>query len=214
MRRIWNNITKENSVFVLLLGLCPALAVTTTFEKSYVMGICVLFVLLCSNIIISLIRKLVPELVKIPVFILIIGTFVTLVEIILKNELPELYSVLNIYLPLITVNCIIFGRALEVASKEKIGVSILDAIGTGLGFTFALMILGFTREFFGNNALTIMSEEGVAKLTGSSLVFEKIIPNFIPINIMIKPAGAFLSLALLLALINYIRIRRKKHVSS
>lgn len=214
MKRIWNNITKENSVFVLLLGLCPALAVTTTFEKSYVMGICVLVVLLCSNIIISLIRKLVPELVKIPVFILIIGTFVTLVEIVLKNELPELYSVLNIYLPLITVNCIIFGRALEVASKENVGKSILDAIGTGLGFTFALMILGLTRELLGANMLTIMSREGLAKLTGSSLVLSDIIPGFIPINIMVKPAGAFLSLAFLLAFINYIKIRRKKHVSN
>ncbi len=213
MKRIWNNITKENSVFVLLLGLCPALAVTTTFEKSYVMGLCVLCVLLGSNIIISLIRKIVPELVKIPVFILIIGTFVTLVEIVLKNELPELYGVLNIYLPLITVNCIIFGRALEVASKENVGVSILDAIGTGLGFTFALMILGFTRELLGNNSITIMSSEGIAKLTGSSLALKNIFPNFIPINMMIKPAGAFLTLALLLALINFIRIRRKKHVA-
>ena len=208
MKRIWNSITKENSVFVLLLGLCPALAVTTTFEKSYVMGLCVLFVLLGSNIIISLIRKLVPELVKIPVFILIIGTFVTLVEIILKNELPALYSVLNIYLPLITVNCIIFGRALEVASKENVGKSILDAIGTGLGFTFALMILGFTRELIGSNTLTIMSADGISKLTGTSLIFKNIFPNFIPINILV------LTLALLLALINFIRIRRKKHVNN
>ena len=214
MKRIWNNLTKENAVFVLLLGLCPALAVTTTFEKSYVMGICVLFVLLCSNIIISLIRKIVPELVKIPVFILIIGTFVTVVEIILKNELPGLYSVLNIYLPLITVNCIIFGRALEVASKENIGISILDALGTGFGFTFALMILGFTRELLGNNSITLMSQEGLSKLTGRVLLLEDVIPNFTPINIMVKPAGAFLSLALLLALINFIKIRRKKHVSN
>ena len=214
MKRIWNSITKENSVFVLLLGLCPALAVTTTFEKSYVMGLCVLFVLLGSNIIISLIRKLVPELVKIPVFILIIGTFVTLVEIILKNELPELYSVLNIYLPLITVNCIIFGRALEVASKESVGKSILDAIGTGLGFTFALMILGFTRELLGSNMITIMSNEGIAKLTGSSLIFKNIFPGMINIDIMVKPAGAFLTLALLLALINFIKIRRKKNATN
>ena len=214
MKKIWNNITKENSVFVLLLGLCPALAVTTTFEKSYVMGLCVLFVLLGSNIIISIIRKLVPELVKIPVFILIIGTFVTLIEIILKNEIPGLYSVLNIYLPLITVNCIIFGRALEVASKENVGKSILDAIGTGLGFTFALMILGFIRELFGSNSITIMSQDGIAKLTGSSLAIKDVFPNFISIDMMIKPAGAFLTLALLLALINFIKIRRKKHVSN
>lgn len=214
MKKIWNNITKENSVFVLLLGLCPALAVTTTFEKSYVMGLCVLFVLLGSNIIISIIRKLVPELVKIPVFILIIGTFVTLIEIILKNEIPGLYSVLNIYLPLITVNCIIFGRALEVASKENVGKSILDAIGTGLGFTFALMILGFIRELFGSNSITIMSQDGIAKLTGSSLAIKDVFPNFISIDMMVKPAGAFLTLALLLALINFIKIRRKKHVSN
>ncbi len=214
MKKIWQGITKENSVFVLLLGLCPALAVTTTFEKSYVMGICVLFVLLGSNLIISLIRKIVPDLVKIPVFILIIGTFVTLIEIILKNEIPGLYSVLNIYLPLITVNCIIFGRALEVAAKENIYNSLLDAIGTGLGFTFALIILGFTRELLGSNAITIMSNDGLAKLTGTSLSFQNIIPGFIPINIMVKPAGAFLSLAFILALINYIKIRRNKNVSS
>ena len=214
MKKIWKNITKENPVFVLLLGLCPALAVTTTFEKSYVMGLCVLVVLLGSNIIISLIRKLVPELVKIPVFILIIGTFVTLVEIILKNELPELYSVLNIYLPLITVNCIIFGRALEVASKENVGKSILDAIGTGLGFTFALMILGFVRELLGSNSITIMSSDGIAKITGNILILKDVIPNFIKSDLMIKPAGAFLTLGLLLAFINFIRIRRKKNVSN
>jgi len=214
MKTIWNNITKGNSVFVLLLGLCPALAVTTTFEKSYVMGLSVLVVLLGSNIIISIIKKLVPDLVKIPVFILIIGTFVTLVEIVLKNELPNLYSVLNIYLPLITVNCIIFGRALEVASKESVWKSILDAIGTGLGFTLALMLLGATRELLGCNAITIMSRDGLAKLTGTSLVFKDIIPSFIPINMMVKPAGAFLTLSLLLALINFIKIRRKKHVSN
>ena len=214
MKRIWDNILKNNSVFVLLLGLCPALAVTTTFEKSYVMGLCVLFVLLGSNIIISLIRKLVPELVKIPVFILIIGTFVTLIEIILKNEIPNLYNVLSIYLPLITVNCIIFGRALEVASKENVGISILDAIGTGLGFTFSLMILGLVRELLGSNSITIMSQEGISKLTGSTVVFKEIIPSFNKINIMVKPAGAFLTLGLLLALINFIKIRRKKHVSN
>ncbi len=214
MKKIWNGITKENAIFVLLLGLCPALAVTTTFEKSYVMGLCVLVVLLGSNFIISLIKKIVPDLVKIPVFILIIGTFVTAIEIVLKNELPGLYDVLSIYLPLITVNCIIFGRALEVASKESVKNSILDAIGTGLGFTMALMIIGLVRELFGNNSITILSNDGLAKIFGQNLVIENVLPAFTPINIMVKPAGAFLALALLLAFINFMKSRRKKNVSN
>ncbi len=214
MKKIWSSITKENIVFVLLLGLCPALAVTTTFEKSCVMGICVLIVLVFSNVIISLIRKLIPDLVKIPVFILIIGTLVTVTEIFLKQELPELYKVLSIYLPLITVNCIILGRALEVASKENIGKSFLDALGTGLGFTFSLMLIGFVRELFGNNSLTIMSMEGVSGLTGYVLGYKDIIPNFTNINLMLNPAGAFLALGLLIALFNFIKIRRNKNVSN
>lgn len=214
MKTFWNNITKENAVFSLLLGLCPALAVTTSFEKAYLMGLSVLFVLLGSALIISLVRKLVPDLVKIPVFILIIGTFVTILEIVLKNEIPNLYKALSIYLPLITVNCIVFGATMEVFAKEKVFQSLLVALGRGIGFTFALIILGFFRELLGSNSLTIISSEGLANLVGMNLKIEDIIPGMQNLKLFLEPAGAFLVLALLLAFINYLKFRRAKNGSN
>ena len=120
MKIIKNGIFKENPTLVLLLGLCPALAVTTKVENAYIMGLCVLVILLFSNTIISIIKKLIPKSVEIPVYILIIATFVTIVEMLLKKYVPTLYEVLGIYLPLITVNCIVLGRALNIASKENV----------------------------------------------------------------------------------------------
>lgn len=208
MKTILNGIFKENPVFVLILGLCSCLAVTTTFEKSYMMGICVLIVLFFSNMIISLIKKVVPESVKIPVFILIIGTFVTILGILLEKFVPSLYDALGIYLSLITVNCIVLGRALSFASKNSIGKSILDAIGIGIGFTLALMVIGFIRELLGANTLTIMND--ISSLTGYRMIFTNIIPktNIFPIPIFTSPAGAFLTIGFLLALFNSIRRRK------
>lgn len=204
MKTILNGIIKENSILVLLLGLCSTLAVTTNFENSYIMGICVIIVLTFSNITVSLIKKFVTKNVEIPVYILVISTFVTILELLLKNYVHDLYNVLGIYLPLIVVNCIVLGRAIEVASKSSIKTSFLDAIGVGLGYTLVLMILGTFREILGNNTITLM--DSVSGLTGYRAVYKIYTPNnLLPMNILIKPAGAFISLAFLMALFNHIK---------
>lgn len=203
MKKIINGIIFENPILVGTLGLCSALAVTNKFENAYVMGLCVLIVLTLSNLIISIIKKLVPENVKIPVYILIIATLVTIIEILLQKYVKPLYDVLGIYLPLIVVNCIILGRALQVASKEKIIPSVLDGIGVGLGYTLVLMIIALFREILGSNTLTLM--DNISTLTGYKAIY-KILPtnDILPINIFSKEAGAFLTLGLLIALAKYI----------
>lgn len=204
MKTLLNGIIKENSIFVLALGLCSSLAVTTTFEKSYMMGICVLFVLIFSNMFISIIKKIVPESVKIPVYIIIIGTFVTIISLVLEKYVPSLYNSLGIYLSLITVNCIVLGRAISFASKNTVGKSILDAIGIGIGYILALMLIGFIREIIGSNTLTIMND--ISSLTGFKLVFKNILPSPIfPINIFSSSAGAFITIGILMAVFNMIR---------
>ena len=204
MKKIINGIIFENPILVGTLGLCSALAVTNKFENAYVMGFCVLIVLTLSNLIISIIKKLVPENVKIPVYILIIATLVTIIEILLQKYVKPLYDVLGIYLPLIVVNCIILGRALQVASKEKVIPSVLDGIGVGLGYTFVLMIIALFREILGSNTLTIIMDN-ISSLTGYKAIY-KILPanDILPINLFSKEAGAFLTLGLLIALAKYI----------
>lgn len=204
MKRILKGIISENPTFVLLLGLCPALAVTTKFENAYLMGICVIIVLLFSNIIVSIIKKHVNENVKIPVFILIIGTFVTTLEILLEKYIPNLYEALGIYLPLIVVNCIVLGRAIEVASKESVKNSILDAIGVGLGFTLAISLIALIREVLGTNTITLM--DSISSITGYRAIYTNILPNsnILPMQILVSPAGSFLVLGMLIALFNKI----------
>ena len=211
MKTILNGIFKENPVIVLLIGLCSTLAVTTKFENAYLMGICVIIVLTFSNITVSLIKKIVPKNVEVPVYILIISTFVTIIELLLEHYIKPLYDVLGIYLPLIVVNCIVLGRALSVASKSNIRTSLKDAIGIGLGYTFVLMIIALFREVIGNNTLTIMSS--TSKLTGYKLVYRVFDANTLfPMNILITPAGAFLTLGFLSALFSFIK-RGKKNES-
>lgn len=201
MKQIFNTIIKENPIFILMLGLCPALAVTTNFENSYIMGMCFLIVIVISNIIINLIKKIVPENVKIPVYILIIGTVVTVLEILLNKYLPDLSSSFGVYLSLIVVNCIVLGRALSVASKNKFLYTLKDSIGIGLGFTFSLMIIGAIREIIGANTITIMSS--LSKITGYRAVYKVFSDSsLIPNPILVSPAGAFLVLGLLMALFN------------
>ena len=204
MKRILNGIISENPTFVLLLGLCPALAVTTKFENAYLMGLCVMIVLLFTNIVVSLIKKFVNENVKIPVFILIIGTFVTTLEILLEKYIPNLYEALGVYLPLIVVNCIVLGRAIQVASKESIKNSILDAIGVGLGFTIAISLIALIREVFGANTITLM--DNISSITGYKAIYTNILPksNILPMSILVSPAGSFLVLGILIALFNKI----------
>lgn len=198
MNTILNGIIKENPVFVLILGLCPALAVTTKFENAYVMGICLMIVLLFSNFVISIIKKMIPENLRIPIYLLIIGIFVTIVEVILGNYVPDIKNTLGIYLPLIAINCIILGRAMNVASKKSVGKSILDAIGIGLGYTIALLIIAFIRETIGLGTITLM--DSISPLTGYRLIIELPTTTLFPINILAGPAGAYITLAFLVAL--------------
>ena len=209
MKRFFNGIIKENPIFVLLLGLCSTLAVTTTVENGYLMGICVLIVLLFSNIVVSLIRKFVNDDVRIPVYILIIGTFVTILEILLKNYIPSLYKALGIYLPLITVNCIVLGRAITVASKESVVNSIFDALGVGVGYILSITLVSLIREVLATNTITLMNN--VSEFTGYKAVYTNILPTstIFPMNIFGLSAGAFLTLAFIMAIINLIKGGKK-----
>lgn len=203
MKTILNGIKNENPIFVLMLGLCPALAVTTKIENAYMMGLCVLTILLFSNLIVSLIKKIVPDSVRIPVYILIIGTFVTIIEILLQAYIPALYKALGIYLPLIVVNCIVLGRALSVASKESVGKSLLDALGIGLGYTASLILIASVREILGSSTITLM--DGLSSLTGYRAIYKLPTTNLFPISFLTTPAGAFFTLGIIIGIINYVR---------
>lgn len=213
MKTILNGIKNENPTFVLLLGMCPALATTTKLETAYLMGLCVLIVLICSNFIISCIKKVVPENVKIPVFILIIGTIVTVLELLLQKYLPALNQILGIYLPLIVVNCIVLGRGISVASKSSIKESILDAIGIGIGFTLSISFIATIREIIGTNTITIM--DTVSTITGYKAIYQVFPDNiWLPNSIFVNPAGAFLTIGFLLAFFKSITKEKKvKHES-
>lgn len=209
MKKILNNLIKENPTFSLMIGLCPVLAVTTKVENAYIMGLCVLVVLLFSNFIISIIKKLVPENVKIPVFIIIVGTFVTILELLLSKFISPLYEILGIYLPLIVVNCIVLGRAMTVASKETIIKSIKDALIVGISFTLSITLVALIREVLGNNTITLM--DSISSLTGYRAIY-KIFPNnnILPINLFNNSAGAFLVLGILMGIFNYFKDRKGK----
>lgn len=187
-------LSKTNPVFVLLLGLCPVLAVTTTVRDAIGMAVAATFVLVCSNTIISLARNFIPPRVRIPCFIVVIATFVTIVELVMQAYVPVLYKSLGIFVPLIVVNCIILGRAEAFASKNPLGASVLDGLGMGIGFGWALVILATVREVLGN---------------GTFLGY-KLVPGFQPALIMILPPGAFLSLGIILGFINWRRVRRER----
>jgi len=182
-------IFKENPIFRLLLGMCPTLAVSVTATNGFGMGLSALFVLLCSNIVISALRNVIPNKVRIPAYILIIATFVTIVDMVLNAYLPDLHKALGIFIPLIVVNCIILGRAEAFARKNNIGRSIIDALGMGIGFTVALTILGIIRELFGS---------------GSIFGFEVMGTAFEPMGILATPPGAFITLGVMLGLVNYL----------
>jgi len=188
-------IYKENPVFRLALGLCPALAVSTSVENALGMGGAATFVLLGSNVTISLLRKLIPAKVRIPCFIVVIASFVTIVELVMGAYLPELSKSLGIFIPLIVVNCIILGRAEAFASKHGLGLSILDGIGMGIGFTFAITLVGAIRELLGDG-----------KLFGY-MVFG---PNFQPVLIMILAPGAFVTMGLLMGYFNLLDEKMKR----
>ncbi len=181
-------IFKENPTFILVLGMCPTLAVSTTANNSLMMGLAATLVLVLSNIIISLMRKVIPDKVRIPIYITVIAGFVTILQLLMKAYMPDLDKALGIYIPLIVVNCIILARAEAFAGKNNAWYSLLDGLGMGLGFTLALTVIGLIREFLG---------------TGS--VFGWQIIKSVPMpSMFIMPAGAFLVLGMLMALISAI----------
>ena len=186
---ISNGIIKENSTFVLLLGMCPTLATTTSSINGMSMGLATMFVLVCSNIVVSLIKSLTPDKVRIPVFVVVIASFVTILQMCLKAYLPEINKSLGLFIPLIVVNCIILGRAEAFACKNGPVASLCDGIGIGLGFTLGLTLLGTVREFFG---------------AGSIFGFT-LLPETYNILLFILPPGAFISLGYLIAIVNKLK---------
>ena len=200
MKKIFNYLFKENPVFVLVLGLCSVLAVTTTFEKSYMMGLVVLIILVLSNVIVSIIRKLVNDEVRFPVYIIIISTLVTVSEIILNRYSKPLYDAFGIYLPLIVVNCIILGRALSYASKNKVFDSIKDGVKSGIGYLVAISLFGLFRELLGNGTITVMND--ISNLTGYRWIINVFSNDILPNKLFITSGGAFILLGILIGIIN------------
>ena len=199
-----NGIFASNPVFRLVLGMCPTLAISTSAFNGLGMGVAATVVLVCSNALVSLLRRVIPDKVRIPAYVLIIATFVTLVEMLLRKFVPALYDALGIYLPLIVVNCIILARAEAFASTNKVGDSVLDGLGMGLGFTLALLLLGVIREFLGSGTFFVGSfgdaEFGVT--LGD-------MPDY-AMSVFVMPAGGFLTLGLVMAAINAISDRAEK----
>ena len=189
-RGIWT----DNAVFKLGLGLCPALAVTSSAINGVGMGLAATFVLICSNVVVSSMRKVIPSKVRIPAFIVIIATFVTVVDLVMAGFLPGLHKALGIFIPLIVVNCVILGRAEAFASKNAIIYSAIDGVVMGLGFTLALLVLGGVREIIGNG--TIFG----AGILGS---------GYIPALLLILPPGAFLAIGFLLGGMNKLEASKK-----
>ena len=182
---VLNGILRENPVFALVLGMCPTLATTTSAINGMSMGLATTFVLVCSKVVISLLKNLIPDKVRIPAFIVVIATFVTMVQLLMQAYLPSIYDVLGLFIPLIVVNCIVLGRAEAFAAKNTVGLSALDGLGMGLGFSLALTLIGAVRELLGTGCvfgLNLYSE------TYGMLIF-------------VLAPGAFIVLGYLMALI-------------
>ena len=190
-----NGIIDENPTFIQVIGMCPTLAVTTSMENRIGMGLSTMAVLTCSNLVISLIRKFVPDQVRIPCFVVVIASFVTIIQMLLQAYLPELNASLGVYIPLIVVNCIILARAEAFACKNGVVASIFDGVGMGLGFTLALTLIGAIRELLGSGSILGMT----------------VLPDAFPKTIlMILPPGAFFTLAFLIVVFNALRNKGKK----
>ena len=193
--RIYNGVVRENPTLVLMLGMCPTLAVTTSAMNALGMGVSTMAVLIMSNLVISLVRKIIPDQVRLPAYIVIVASLVTVVELLMEAFVPVLYSALGIYIPLIVVNCIILGRAEAYASKNPPLMSAFDGLGMGLGFTAALVVIGALRELLGSGTVFGMD----VTLNG---VWE-------PVAIFVKAPGAFLILAFLVAIMNACHIKNR-----
>ena len=192
---IKNGLIKENPTWVLVLGMCPTLATTTSAINGMCMGLATAFVLTMSNIVISLLKSVIPDKVRIPAFIVVIATFVTIVQMVMQAYLPDLYTTLGLFIPLIVVNCIVLGRAEAFASKNNVWHSLLDGLFMGLGFTWALTLLGIVRELLGTGCFF-----GHSIIGGADGML-----------MMILPPGGFLALGFLMAWINHLRRRKVKN---
>ena len=186
LKTLTNGILKENPTFALVLGMCPKLATTTSAVNGMSMGLATLFVLVCSNVVISLLKNLIPDKVRIPAFIVVIATFVTMVQLVMQAYLPAIYEVLGLFIPLIVVNCIVLGRDEAFAAKNTVGLSALDGLGMGLGFTLSLTVIGAIRELLGSGAIFGLH----------------IFPEYYAMLIFVLAPGAFIALAYLMAAVN------------
>ena len=193
MKKFTKGLIKENPTFVQLLGMCPTLAVTTSVINAIGMGLSATAVLVASNVVISLMRKLIPNKIRIASYIVVIAGFVTIIEMLLSAFLPEISKALGVFIPLIVVNCIILARAEAFASKNTVGASALDGLGMGLGFTLALTLIGAVRELLG---------------AGSILGINVLGSGFMPATILILPPGAFMVLGIILGVINVIKAKK------
>ena len=192
-KTITNGLIKENPTFVLMLGMCPTLGTTTSALNGMSMGFATTFVLICSNVVISLLKNLIPDKIRIPAFIVVIATFVTIIQMAMEAYIPALYDSLGLFIPLIVVNCIVLGRAEAFAAKNNPFASFCDGLGIGLGFTFGLTLLGIVREFLGTGALFSL----------------RIFPEEYGVLVFVLAPGAFISLGYLIAIINKLKTAKK-----
>ncbi len=207
-KRLKTGIIDENPVFVQVLGMCPTLAVTTSGNNGLGMGLATTSVLIMSNLVISMLRNIIPAKVRIPAFIVVIASFVTIVDLLLQGFVPSLYDSLGLFIPLIVVNCVILGRAESFASKNTPVQSIFDGLGMGLGFTFALTLLGIVREFLGaGSVFGVKIMEGIFNILPFLKTF---FGDYQPIAIMILAPGAFIALGCLMAGINVIKAKAEE----
>ena len=183
---LMNGMIKENPTFVLLLGMCPTLGTTSSAINGMGMGLATMFVLICSNVVISSIKRIVPDMVRIPIFIVVIASFVTVLQMLMQAYVPELYATLGLFIPLIVVNCILLGRAEAFAAKNSPLASFFDGLGMGLGFTIALTVLGGIREFLGTGKLFDIA----------------IMPEEYGMLVFVLAPGAFIALGYLIAIVN------------
>ena len=190
-KTIINGLIKENPTFVLMLGMCPTLGTTTSALNGMSMGLATTFVLICSNVAISLLKNLIPDQIRIPGFIVVIATFVTIIQMAMEAYMPSLYDSLGLFIPLIVVNCIVLGRAEAFAAKNNPFASFCDGLGIGLGFTFGLTLLGIVRELLGTGALFSL----------------RVFPEEYSVLIFVLAPGAFITLGYLIAIINKIKVK-------
>ena len=186
---LMNGIVKENPTFVLLLGMCPTLGTTSSAINGMGMGLATMFVLICSNVVISSIKKFVPDMVRIPIFIVVIASFVTVLQMVMQAYVPALYATLGLFIPLIVVNCILLGRAEAFAAKNNPLASFFDGLGMGLGFTIALTLLGAVREFLGTGKIFDIA----------------VLPEEYGMLVFVLAPGAFIALGYLIAIVNRLK---------